>query len=150
MGDQLTPEQLAAIEARCERATPGPWRWDDRDDQLFDAKGELLAFGQPTYEGNHGIVVPPDDATFIAAARTDVPALLAEVRRLQSDLALADQTAAAQLAEVRRLTAEVECMRPIVDAAIAFRVVLLEEDADCWAEDRALWSAVDAYRKAKP
>ena len=71
--------------------------------------------------------------------------LLAEVRRLQTDLALADRTAAAQLAEVRRLTAEVERMRPVVAMA--------ESIADRESIESPivrLRPVVDAYRKAKP
>ncbi|MBK7865254.1 MAG: hypothetical protein IPJ65_42975 [Archangiaceae bacterium] len=53
---------LAAIKARCEAATPGPWFTAGEADTLADQK-------------------------FIAAARTDVPALCDEVDRLRRELA---------------------------------------------------------------
>lgn len=70
----MTPDQLAAIEARATAATPGPWKrhpnprfyiqWDERHD-----------------DGDHEA-----NAQFCAHARTDVPELCAEVRRLQDAL----------------------------------------------------------------
>jgi hypothetical protein len=43
---------------------------------------------QGTHKGEHFIGGPGrEDATFIAAARTDVPLLLAELRRLRARLA---------------------------------------------------------------
>lgn len=50
--------------------------------------------------------------------------------------------------DVARLTAEIAAMRPVVDAAVEFHIALEDEDADCVDEDRALWAAVDSYRKA--
>jgi hypothetical protein len=85
----MTPEELAAIRQRCEKATRGPWSltlgsgnhlytWVVRRhinggitfiaDCLPDGEGLKLA------EKNH---VPNMD--FIAHARTDIPALLAEI-----------------------------------------------------------------------
>lgn len=84
----MTPAELAAIRERAEAATPGPWterRNDDEDnDFLYSIDG---ADGQPIVKADCG-VYPPDkeDATFIAAARSDVPALLDEVERLERDL----------------------------------------------------------------
>lgn len=66
----LTKEQLDAIKARVEIATPGEWGlgvyrvYNDK----FKAVAETLHF---------------EDAKFIAHARQDVPALIAEVERLQ-------------------------------------------------------------------
>jgi hypothetical protein len=64
----MTEDELQAIEARAIAATPGPW--------------------VPS-ESGRGILKPEDASTqhesldwnFIASARTDVPALVAEVRR---------------------------------------------------------------------
>jgi hypothetical protein len=79
----MTPEQLAEIEARAEAATPGVWYWE--------ALGE---HGYPQRIGNDAEVAvaetwtdpewPPANAEFIAHARTDVPDLVAEVRRLRA------------------------------------------------------------------
>lgn len=56
----MTDEELKAIEARANAATPGPWM-----------KGVTYDHGR--------------NAEFIAASRTDVPALAAEVRRLKEE-----------------------------------------------------------------
>lgn len=69
----MDAKQLAEIKARCDAATPGPWyadgwaAWDDLENTFV----ELSDFGA--------------DAKFIAHARTDIPALVAEVERLQNE-----------------------------------------------------------------
>ena len=76
----MTDAELAAIESRANAATAGPWelagccisKWTDAGDpemRIYD-------------EGGHSQA----DAAFIAAAREDVPKLLAEVRRLREEL----------------------------------------------------------------
>jgi hypothetical protein len=95
---------LDAIEARCEAASPGPWTaklgrttdWiaDGRCGGISDANGEEII------TTDSGVYGPEEaDAAFIAAARTDVPALLAEVRRLR---AVVDAFATAAEDEVTR------------------------------------------------
>lgn len=85
MTDPMTPERLAEIEARANAATEGPWEAIE-DDSIHAA---------PAYVDNGGcgviawrpvcdFVVRHGDAEFIAHARTDAPALLTEVRRLQA------------------------------------------------------------------
>ena len=69
---------LDAIEARVNAATDGPW--EAYPDGLVWTK--VPRIGDPV----SGSVLP-EDAEFIAAARTDVPALVAEVRRLRAVLA---------------------------------------------------------------
>ncbi|WP_393075156.1 hypothetical protein [Streptomyces sp. LN704] len=73
----LTEQQLAEIEARTNAATPGPWTVsEDYSDVITPDGGQLASYWNPTSETRNG--------EFIAAARTDVPALLAEVRRLRA------------------------------------------------------------------
>lgn len=76
---------LDTIEARANAATRGPWRafYDDYE------RGTWLV-SQVDSEGlihDDGIIVasgvPAADADFVAAAREDIPALVAEVRRLR-------------------------------------------------------------------
>lgn len=67
---------LAAIKARAEAATPGPWAWGG--DVLFGRDhwdGPLLA---TRVDGQRA-----EDADFITHARADVEVLLAEVDRLR-------------------------------------------------------------------
>jgi hypothetical protein len=71
----MTALNLDAIEARANAATKGPWD--------LHRKGILAGVTDP--DGDGYIAEPPlrwTDAEFIAAARQDVPALVAEVRRL--------------------------------------------------------------------
>jgi hypothetical protein len=71
------------IEARANAATPGPWR--DRHDVCSEVWGQApdsqTCSMQIARVGHAQFDVL--NAAFIAAARTDVPALIAEVRRLR-------------------------------------------------------------------
>lgn len=68
-----TPLDLDAIEARAGAATEGPWEIIGGNEWLT---GVEVGIGSPC-----GIQIA--DAEFIAAARTDVPALVAEAIRLR-------------------------------------------------------------------
>ena len=74
---RLTDEQLEAMEARVEAATPGPWN-------VF---GMRLRAGQESLmwaDGGGACWFLKDaDGYFITHARTDVPALISEIRRLR-------------------------------------------------------------------
>lgn len=81
----MTPEQLDAIEARANAATPGPWTPSHHPNDpyhwaVFDTDTRALT-------ANRGGC--PDDAEFIAAARTDIPVLVAEIRRLWTQMDVA-------------------------------------------------------------
>lgn len=65
---------LEAIKARAEAATPGPWECVGMGDVVTPT------FVIQTTDRN------PADGRFIANARTDVPALVAEVERLQAEV----------------------------------------------------------------
>ena len=75
---------LDAIKARCEAATQGPWKVAEPGYRVArdDGTGFLVA---STFMATDSRDLP--DATFIAHARTDVPALVAEVDRLRAELA---------------------------------------------------------------
>lgn len=98
---------LDAIQKRAEAATPGPWYVGQNPDYGFDEA--VWSGGSDIHEivctrnltpmnqdqlvsGNHVIPLGPSlewekrDGYFIAEARTDVPALIAEVRRLQAQI----------------------------------------------------------------
>jgi hypothetical protein len=87
----ITDQELNAIEARANAATPGPWtNVDEYGGELRkgisstrDASGysAMVIYD----EGGHSVA----DATFIAHARTDVPNLCRDNRKLQSDLDVA-------------------------------------------------------------
>lgn len=90
---------LDAIEARANAATPGPWlvvgpcgdcgRFHAAEARFEREVGEFGAYYASWHPAIDGCT--PDggrehDADFIAAARTDIPALVAEVRRLREAL----------------------------------------------------------------
>ena len=83
----LTAADLDAIGQRANAATEGPWSQDSDDPGLV--WGEQRSSGDGYWslfasETGHDATAQPQDAEFIAHARTDVPALLAEVRRLRA------------------------------------------------------------------
>lgn len=70
--------RLEEIKRRAETATPGPWEfegWDNHKRGVVQSKEMCIAIAQWS---SH-------DARFIAHARTDIPLLVAEVERLQSE-----------------------------------------------------------------
>jgi hypothetical protein len=73
-------EDLKAIEARAQAATPGPWRNENPAVRTGPEDCQtLVAFAYDLRQQGQ-------NAAFIAAARTDVPKLVAEVRRLRAAL----------------------------------------------------------------
>ena len=89
----MTPQRLAAIKERCERATPGPWRVvRNRHKDRFGLPWGRIVAEWTTQTGGRMrrvVVVWGDDngaadAAFIAHARTDIPDLIVEVERLQA------------------------------------------------------------------
>ena len=95
----MTEQELEQIEARANAATPGPWTGDRSDGTIkykmlggenhnfvildVDHKNNSSGFYTEDY-------IPYEQCTaneeFVKHARTDIPALIAEVRRLEADL----------------------------------------------------------------
>lgn len=95
----MTEEELAAIEARADAATPGPWGYERSDGSLWkitpayedeDDDGEFVTQDE-VFSAQIGDLQPSGltwemthrNGEFVAHARADVPALLAEVRLLR-------------------------------------------------------------------
>ncbi len=87
---------LDALQALADAATPGPWtdHWanDERSDlgeaAIVSGPGtglEGIVVGTLYYDGLH-TACRAEDAAFIAAARTAVPELIAEVRALRAEV----------------------------------------------------------------
>ena len=78
----MTEQELTAIEERATAATMGPW--DGAKNSGVVSKHTR----DPVFETGCGCctdkALSAEDAAFIAAARVDVPALIAEVRRLRA------------------------------------------------------------------
>ncbi|MEA3225094.1 MAG: hypothetical protein U9Q07_04025 [Planctomycetota bacterium] len=77
----MEEKQLRKIEARCEAATPGPWEAEvcELDAGVVNDIGLIcttLSYDDEDNQNTNG-----GDAIFIAAARDDVPDLVAEVRQ---------------------------------------------------------------------
>lgn len=122
---------LDEVRRRVEAATPGPWDVirdpSDEDNTIIRAvAGWFEAYGQRQYgvryvaelaEGN-----PTEaDAEFIAAARTDIPALLADLGAARQERDEARATLSIVEANFREADAERELMRPVLEAARALR-----------------------------
>lgn len=103
----MTKPDIAAIRARAAAATPGPWRW-----YLGSLMNETDSSGQgfplDIYPDSEDVVSARDhsgdevslrvadaDAAFIAAARTDIPALCDRIDELEAALARAERVARA-------------------------------------------------------
>ncbi|MEV7840246.1 hypothetical protein AB0O77_23910 [Streptomyces albidoflavus] len=96
----LSPEYLAWIAARAEAATAGPWCTDGAEIYQGDEYVSYAFWVGETCradEADGGLL----DAAFIAHARTDIPALLAEVERLRAELAARPTRAEATASPVR-------------------------------------------------
>jgi hypothetical protein len=128
------PLDLAPIQARADAATNGDWGWFDGGDYA-DIVADYQSTGSGSYscrqqvarieadwhfdDPQHADCEDVDaseqamaDADFIAHARTDVPALIAEVTRLREDLADAQARITAALAIPAATRDELEYMDP--------------------------------------
>lgn len=121
----MTDEQLAAIRARCDAATPGPFEvWMHGENAGWDVIRRAGLIGYVLL----CVVSEKSLADFIAHARTDIPALLAEIEHLRAEIATAaryfkagvaltgelqeTKLRNAQLeADVKQLRAEIERLR---------------------------------------
>ena len=78
----MTDEELAAIRARCEAATAGPWEWADSGLELCQADPGTKSIVRMGLDDTLWIYSLAD-AVFITCAREDMPKLLAEIDRLK-------------------------------------------------------------------
>lgn len=91
----MTEEELAAIEARATAATREPWIVGD----MYVPPACLSAVSVYGMGMEVAECQIDADAAFIAAARVDVPALVAEVRRLRAALAVEGEGGMGYLAQ---------------------------------------------------
>ena len=134
----MDPKYLAEIKAREQAATPGTWQ--EKTNRHPQCNGEPWgwisgAAGNITWSGYVG----KKNADFIANARTDIPALIAEVERQEyiisgimhsvdkwfdvvpdkDEVSRAIDAREIALKEIERLSAEVERLQAERDAAVA-------------------------------
>lgn len=89
----MNEQELQQIEERANAATSGPW-WTDK--RVIWVIGQMYYNAYVTTdEADIALLGAEDichaDAKFIAHARADVPALIAEIRRLQERVQSADR-----------------------------------------------------------
>lgn len=88
----MTPEELEAIKARAEAATPGPWFYDPDNDvrteagSIYETHGAFGRYKTDCLTSGNGSYFNHSDGEFIAHARQDVPALVAEVEKLRGEV----------------------------------------------------------------
>jgi hypothetical protein len=81
----MTPDELAAIRTRAATATRGPWTHEWMKSTISSSEGLIaMVVTFLRYPASVATAQDNDHAAFIAHARTDVPALLDEVDRLQN------------------------------------------------------------------
>ena len=126
MGEPMSEERLQEIEARANAATKGPWIAEDgeiRTGVVLHRVGAVPLYKHVAQDMEYGDCMSPEDADFMAHARTDVPDLISEVRRLRYMLddtredhmatwAAAKEEATLKDAEITRLT---DALRSVSD-----------------------------------
>jgi hypothetical protein len=81
----MTEEELVEIEARCQCASPGPWKsMIEGRDHTSGSSFIMIGAGQTRGEDIELSGATVADQDFIAYARQDVPLLVEEVRRLRA------------------------------------------------------------------
>ena len=128
---------LEAIKKRCEAATPGPWKQisyvvytDDQSKAIGKAFGEGVIWSEQLA-----------NAALFAAARTDIPALIAEVERLRdtANIATTLNKVYAKLRlsrdEALRITMYGDMPRKYCQAL--HRIADLQEEAEALVRDMA-------------
>ena len=81
----MTSDELQAIKARCDAATPGPWNAVPRATEGY-VDGFLGAEIEGPPDAQRGQFARMEDAEFIAHAREDIPALVAEIEQLRAEI----------------------------------------------------------------
>lgn len=81
----MDEKQLLEIEARANAATPGPWEQDEESNDALSIKSHGCVTAMVFGNAFLGEEAQGQNAHFIAHSRTDIPNLIAEIRRLQQD-----------------------------------------------------------------
>jgi hypothetical protein len=130
------PLDLEPIKARDAAATPGPWKptayrvyapADPVPDRILAACWR--PWGPVTGPGSIEA-----DAAFIAAARTDVPELVAEVEQLRDDLRIANEATLVLLSRFAAAQADAERLRAEVEPDLLHALAELGDEA-LWGVD---------------
>lgn len=149
---------IDAIEKCAAEASPGPWMASAWGDWFPGQEDENLARSVSVGDEEHVLVGGGNavmDAIFIAASRTDVPALCARVRALEEDRDRFHAELAAQvgeneqeLARYSRLVSERDALRVAADRVAAHFEALLAQVHRCDGYC-PLHAALAAYRAVR-
>lgn len=116
----MTDEQLSAISDRASRATEGPWRTGgDLNTQIiapYDGYG-LGPVAEAVATGRLAETDVQANATFLAHAREDVPALCEEVKRLRGVLREIDAALAKRVWPPQDSSERITAWNEAIDAA---------------------------------
>jgi len=135
----MTEEELEAIEAREEAATPRPWETLIRNENwkityYVSMPNDILKVSSYILEdheredGNYRFV--NDNAEFIAHARQDVPALIAEVKHQNAEIERLTRERDAAVADLRRSSkAHEDCH---ACAHVGGNTARCDFGEDCW------------------
>ena len=138
MDDTELKQDRAIIDA----ATPGPWRWGDseRRENRMNLYGAHSRIGEGFpilwLDKDSWAVTALHNTAFIEAARTRWPAALDEIDRLRQ----ADDFDHRGIL-VDKLKAEIEAMRPVVEAAVGYCLA----PSACWQSEARLVEAAGLY-----
>lgn len=141
----LSNDDLDRLEKLCEAATPGEWTY--RDQFLLTTKGEkqlacIFLGAEEDYENwcKPGTKTQVNNGEFIAASRTAMPELIAEVRALRAhaypDIPL-------------HTPYGVSSLKDIIDQNIKLRAVAEAAEAYEFACDKRLFLTIDRYERLK-
>jgi len=133
----LTKEQLAEIEQRAKKATPGPWEYDGMayvwadGFYIFETRG----FG---YFTTHGMTKDEaekqmdSNSIFCSHAREDIPALLEHIRELEAQLAKEKRRAERAVNVLERIKRDINEQDKIYIHIADFfgRGIYIDEDGD--------------------
>ncbi|UWG96800.1 hypothetical protein LPY66_18265 [Dehalobacter sp. DCM] len=123
----MNKEELDAIRDRCEKATPGPWKWIINGNTV-QSHAITTDTGECGIQEKICASISPKtrNAEFIAHARTDIPLLLAGIDKLQQGNDYAKELLDKQILRNEGLSKRVSTMKGEIDRLTAERDAALK------------------------
>lgn len=137
----MDAKYLAEIKARADAATPGPWEYSECASEIWSESGDTVISGVDW----GGCAISASDADFIAQARTDIPALVAEVERLNRELSRIRSNASDDKKMRRKDITDKDQQIATLKKALE----LACEHIDCWGSTSAELLYFDFVRQAQ-